>query len=67
LENLDQLINDCKAGKRSAQSKLYELFAPKLFGVCLRYARDETEAEDTLHEGLTRSINLVLKAHSKVG
>jgi len=51
LENLDQLINDCKAGKRSAQSKLYELFAPKLFGVCLRYARDETEAEDTLHEG----------------
>jgi len=51
LENLDQLINDCKAGKRTAQAKLYELFSPKLFGVCLRYSRDETEAEDTLHEG----------------
>lgn len=51
LEDLGQLIEDCKAGKREAQSALYQLFAPKLFGVCLRYCRDETEAEDTLHEG----------------
>jgi RNA polymerase sigma-70 factor (ECF subfamily) len=51
LEDLGQLIEDCKAGKREAQSTLYQLFAPKLFGVCLRYCRDETEAEDTLHEG----------------
>ena len=51
MEDLEELINDCKAGKRDAQSRLYELFAPKLFGVCLRYSRDETEAEDTIHEG----------------
>jgi len=51
LENLDQLIEDCKAGKQSAQSQLYKAFAPVLFGVCMRYARDQTEAEDTLHDG----------------
>ena len=51
MENLDQLIEDCKAGKQSAQSQLYKAFAPVLFGVCMRYARDQTEAEDTLHDG----------------
>ena len=51
MEDLNRLIEDCKAGKQSAQSQLYKAFAPVLFGVCLRYARDVTEAEDTLHEG----------------
>jgi RNA polymerase sigma-70 factor (ECF subfamily) len=59
LENLEQLINDCKAGRRTAQAKLYELYAPTLFGVCLRYSRDETEAEDTLHEGFITIFNKI--------
>jgi RNA polymerase sigma factor (sigma-70 family) len=59
LEDLEKLISDCKAGKREAQSRLYETFAPKLFGVCLRYSRDETEAEDTLHEGFITIFNKI--------
>jgi RNA polymerase sigma factor (sigma-70 family) len=59
LENIEKLISDCKAGKREAQSRLYEMFAPKLFGVCLRYSRDETEAEDTLHEGFILIFNKI--------
>jgi len=51
LEELNNLISDCKAGKREAQSMLYRLYAPKLYGVCMRYARDASEAEDLLHEG----------------
>lgn len=51
MEELEILITDCKAGKREAQSRLYQLYAPMLFGVCLRYSRDRTEAEDSLHEG----------------
>lgn len=51
MEDLNRLIEDCKAGKQSAQSQLYKAFAPILYGVCMRYARDVTEAEDTLHEG----------------
>jgi RNA polymerase sigma factor (sigma-70 family) len=59
LENLEQLIEDCKAGKRQAQSELYRMYSPKLFGVCLRYSRDATEAEDTLHEGFINIFNKI--------
>lgn len=30
------------------------MFAPKMFGVCLRYAKDRTEAEDSLQEGFVK-------------
>ena len=30
------------------------MLAPKMFGVCLRYSRDRTEAEDNLQEGFIR-------------
>lgn len=59
MENLEQLIEDCKAGKRSAQSTLYKAYASVLYGVCLRYARDVTEAEDTLHEGFVTIFNKI--------
>ncbi len=37
-----------------AQEKLYRMFAPKMFGVCLRYSRDRSEAEDNLQEGFMK-------------
>lgn len=30
------------------------MFAPKMFGVCLRYARDRSEAEDNLQDGFVK-------------
>ncbi len=30
------------------------MFAPKMFGVCLRYAKDRTEAEDNLQDGFVK-------------
>ena len=59
MEELEILITDCKAGKREAQSRLYQLYAPTLFGVCLRYSRDRTEAEDSLHEGFVLIFNKI--------
>ena len=54
MEDLSELIKDTAAGKLKAQSRLYRLFAPKMFGVCLRYSRDVTEAEDNLQEGFVK-------------
>jgi len=54
LEDFKAIISDCVAGNRKAQAKLYHQFAPKMFGVCLRYAKDSTEAEDNLQEGFIR-------------
>lgn len=48
--NLDTLIASCKKGDRKAQEQLYRTYASILFGVCLKYSRNRTEAEDNLHD-----------------
>ena len=44
------LIEKCKQDDSSAREWLYNSYAPALYGVCLRYINDRTEAEDILHE-----------------
>ncbi len=52
-----QLVNACLKGDSKAQKQLYERFAPKMFGVCLRYAKDDDTAQDYLQEGFIRVFN----------
>lgn len=54
MEDFKSIISDCIAGSRKAQARLYHHFAPKMYGVCLRYAKDATEAEDNLQEGFIK-------------
>jgi RNA polymerase sigma-70 factor (ECF subfamily) len=49
--DLKELINDCKNNNRKAQEQLYRLYSGKLFGVCLKYSRNYTEAQDNLQDG----------------
>ena len=46
-----QLIAACKKQNRNAQKALYELYAPKMMAVCLRYCQDNETARDVLHDG----------------
>ncbi|KGO87485.1 RNA polymerase sigma factor [Flavobacterium suncheonense] len=48
---IDQIIQGCQKKDVVAQEQLYRLLAPKLFGVCLKYSRNQTEAEDNLQDG----------------
>ncbi len=48
------LIIDCIGGKHKAQKKLFEIFAPKMLTVCLRYAKNKMQAEDMLQEGMIK-------------
>ncbi|BBE17192.1 RNA polymerase ECF-type sigma factor [Aquipluma nitroreducens] len=57
MKEFEQLIKDCIAGNQNAMAKLYRQFAPKMFGVCLRYAKDSTEAEDNLQDGFVKVFN----------
>lgn len=50
----DDLLQSCIAGNSRAQFQFYERYSPKLYGVCLRYARDESEANDMLQEGFIK-------------
>ena len=54
MEDFKNIIEDCVSGNVRAQETLYNLLAPKMFGVCLRYSKDYTEAEDSLQEGFIR-------------
>ena len=48
------LIKGCISGGRAFQTKLYNLFAPKMLGVCMRYSPTREEAEEVLQEGFLR-------------
>jgi RNA polymerase sigma-70 factor (ECF subfamily) len=48
--SLKKLIQNCKKGDRKAQEQLYRTYANVLFGLCLKYSRNKTEAEDNLHD-----------------
>lgn len=54
LELTDKIIKGCMKGNRSDQKLLYQTYAKKMFAVCLRYARDYTEAEDMLQDGFIK-------------
>lgn len=45
---IDDLLPGCKSGKREAQEQLYRATASKMMAVCMRYAKDQMEAEDVL-------------------
>lgn len=49
-----RLVKALKAGKPAAQRRLYELTSGKMMVLCLRYARNQEEAEDILQEGFLR-------------
>ncbi len=56
---LEEIIKGCKAGRVKDQERLYNLFADQLFGVCLYYAKDYTEAEDLLHDGFLKIFHYI--------
>ena len=48
--SLEELVNLCKKGDRKSQEQLYRKYSNILFGICLKYSRNKTEAEDSLHD-----------------
>ncbi len=48
------LIEGCQKGKAKLQKLLYERYAPKMFGVCMRYFRTKEEAQDALQDGFVK-------------
>ena len=47
---IEQIIEGCKRADRSAQEQLYKTYSRVLFGICLKYSRNQAEAEDSLHD-----------------
>lgn len=49
-EKLKALIEECKKQDKAGQRKLYNLLSPALYGICLKYMKDKTEADDVFQE-----------------
>lgn len=54
-----ELIEKCRQGDRAAFGRLYNIYAPHMKGICLRYVADEMLAEDVLHDGFIKVIGAI--------
>ena len=56
--NFDKtFIKRLKSGDDKAQKAFYQHFAPRMYGVCLRFSKNSAEAADMLQEGFIRIFN----------
>lgn len=53
------LLDGCRQENPRTQELLYKLMASKMLGVCMRYAKDEFQAEDMLHLGFVKVFKKV--------
>jgi RNA polymerase sigma factor (sigma-70 family) len=60
LEDLQQLIRDCKRQDRKSQEKLYKQFYVPLYCLCRRIFQNEHEAIESVNDGM-------LKVFSSIG
>ena len=48
------LAERCRQGDNLARKELYEQYAGRMLGVCLRYAGDRETAQDLMHDGFLK-------------
>lgn len=51
-----ELMRKCAEGDPKYQEMLYKRFSPVLYGVALRYARNEEDAQDILHDSFVKIL-----------
>ena len=59
------LATKCKKGERQYQKLLYELYAKKLYVICISYAKDKPEAKDFLQVGFMKIYRNIGKYNGK--
>ncbi len=49
-------MKKCLADNKDAKAELYKKFAPKMYGVVLRFAKNKMDADDRLQEGFIKVL-----------
>ncbi len=60
-----QLLIQCIENEPKAQKKLFEILAPKMYAICVRYAKDNDDAKDLVQEGFIRLFKNLEKFESR--
>jgi len=55
----EELISGCIRKEAKCQKQLFDLYAGRLFGVCLRYARNRGDAEDILQDAFIKIFDKI--------
>lgn len=50
----EDLVKRCLKNEPKAHEDFYKRFAPKMYGVCMRFAKNQMEADDILQEGFIK-------------
>ncbi len=64
-DKLNAILAQCIDNQPKAQKQLFDMLAPKMYSVCLRYAQDEDEAKDILQESFIKVFNNLTKFENK--
>jgi RNA polymerase sigma factor (sigma-70 family) len=59
------LVEQCKQGKRHAQQEIYSRYSRKMFGVCFRYLKNDFDAEEVLVTSFTKIFEKIDKFDGK--
>lgn len=66
-QELKLIIDDCVANKRKAQEKLYRLFYPAMYRLCMRYLRADDLVPEALNAGFMKVFTNVQTFDSSKG
>ena len=58
-DSLEKVIKSCQKKNRKAQEEIYLQFSSILFSICLRYAENYEDAQDTFQEGFVIIFNKI--------
>jgi RNA polymerase sigma factor (sigma-70 family) len=61
MKSDDQIILGCQQGKRKAYSQLFDMYAPVMLGVCMRYCKNRIDAEDVMQDGFIKVFSQIHK------
>jgi RNA polymerase sigma factor (sigma-70 family) len=53
-DKLENIITGCQHNETRAQKELFDLFGSKMYGICLRYAGNDSDAQDILQDGFLK-------------
>lgn len=56
MHSEEQFIERCLKNDTKAHEMLYKRYAPKMYGVCLRFAKNKMEADDILQDGFIKIL-----------
>jgi RNA polymerase sigma factor (sigma-70 family) len=59
--DIEDIIKGCRNNNRRAQEELYHLYKGVLFSLCLKYCRNEAEAEDNLQNSFIEIFSNINK------